>query len=733
MAEEIRQDEDMKKQFRKLVASEPVLPVLSDHPLDKGRAFKDRFELCYKLGPVFNIIRHKDTSTPTTIAIYGDWGTGKTSAMRWLEGLIKEWNETGKGKDKTDIKTIWFYPWKYHSRDDVWRGLISEVIIKGTEIKGADIKTVTKAVKQFGLFLGKGFIHTLAALKLKAGSDKAGGEAEFDLACIKDIMSEYDKNIHTEKAYLNDFENSFEQWVDETLSGNKRMVIFIDDLDRCMPQVALRVLEALKLYLNVPKLIFVVGVDKNVINPLVKNHYDKLGLDKYKSDNYLAKMFQTEVTVGPSENQVDEYLKYHLDNIAYFKEEYLLDWQIDLFKELINNLADRNPREVKRLINSAVMSGAGAEMMSEATGKETNYSFAQGLQVFFIRRILESKLYDKPRLLGSELGNFFFKEWSKIVRTNINKNENFPLYIAELQNYQNKIQKLAKEKGDFKAEVAYRNLFESILSPISSLATEYKSIIENPKYSDLLELLADERLGKLMQIEFSAEIAEITKEAEQPASKKDDGTKIKEAIAEQLRKEPSELTESDYKSIKELSLYGRGLSDISSLGNLTNITTLSLSNNQLSDISSLAKLTNITQLWLHNNQLSDISSLANLTKITKLYLHNNQLSDISVLANLTNLTKLYLDSNQLSNISSLSNLTNIIELSLGDTKISNISPLKYLKNIEVLYLGDTDIDDISPLFQLNQIQYLNIQDCKNIKNKQVDDLKKVLPELKIVR
>ncbi len=86
------------------------------------------------------------------------------------------------------------------------------------------------------------------------------------------------------------------------------MVIFIDDLDRCMPEIALQVLEALKLYLNIEKLIFVVGVDKTVIDKLVKEHYKQLGLDEDKSKNYLAKMFQVEVQVEPSEQQISDFL-----------------------------------------------------------------------------------------------------------------------------------------------------------------------------------------------------------------------------------------------------------------------------------------------------------------------------------------------------------------------------------------------------------------------------------------
>jgi predicted KAP-like P-loop ATPase len=87
------------------------------------------------------------------------------------------------------------------------------------------------------------------------------------------------------------------------------MVVFIDDLDRCMPQIALLVLEALKLYLNLPKLVFVVGVDRSVVIKLVSEHYNELGLKDEKSRDYLAKMFQVEATVAPSEPEVADFLE----------------------------------------------------------------------------------------------------------------------------------------------------------------------------------------------------------------------------------------------------------------------------------------------------------------------------------------------------------------------------------------------------------------------------------------
>jgi len=160
-------------------------------------------------------------------------------------------------------------------------------------VENVSTRTVISAAKKFGLFLGKSFIHALASIKLKGsisadvGATKAEAGADVDLASIKEILSEYQHAAHPEKAYLNEFETTLRDWVKDTVGryGKERMVIFIDDLDRCMPDIALQVLEALKLYLNIPNLIFVLGVDKQVVETLVVEYYKKLGLIKKKEDN----------------------------------------------------------------------------------------------------------------------------------------------------------------------------------------------------------------------------------------------------------------------------------------------------------------------------------------------------------------------------------------------------------------------------------------------------------------
>ncbi|MBD2009511.1 leucine-rich repeat domain-containing protein [Microcoleus sp. FACHB-45] len=170
-----------------------------------------------------------------------------------------------------------------------------------------------------------------------------------------------------------------------------------------------------------------------------------------------------------------------------------------------------------------------------------------------------------------------------------------------------------------------------------------------------------------------------------------------------------QAAEQKLSSMTELDL-GGGITDISSLGSLTNLTTLDLGNNQITDISPLGSLTNLTKLNLWANQITDISALRELTNLTTLELNKNQITDISSLGWLTNLTTLELNRNQITDISSLGWLTNLTRLELSDNQITDISSLGSLTNLTWLDLRDNQINDISSLGSLTNLKSLDLRD-----------------------
>ena len=224
------------------------------------------------------------------------------------------------------------------------------------------------AARQFGKFLGGGFVRVLFSVKFSAeagvkGVGKASANVDVKEA-LTGIIEEYGKHVKPQEAYYNVFEKALEDWITRCYKGNKRLVIFIEDLDRCLPKIALQVLEAIKLYLNIPNLVVIVGVDRQVIDAVVMKHYenslggkvaDEIGT---KARQYLDKMFQVEAPIAPNNLQVKEYIAARVKETALWNN--LAEEHRIMFEGIIGEFADINPRSVVRALNTAIV-GAESE------------------------------------------------------------------------------------------------------------------------------------------------------------------------------------------------------------------------------------------------------------------------------------------------------------------------------------------------------------------------------------
>ncbi|MCP4659581.1 MAG: hypothetical protein GY856_29610 [bacterium] len=648
-------DDPRKTRYQELALEAPRITALADAPLDGDQAFSDSFNLSYWLGPVYDILRHPQTRTPLTVAVYGSWGSGKTTAMRWLEGLLAHWNRAPSEQAPVKVRTVWFYPWKYQSREDVWRGLIAEVIIESLAIRNANADTVIQAAKHFGLFLGHGFLHVLAGFKGLGGLEK--------------IPDDYRQYIKPEKAYLNEFEHTLRSWIRDTLGTDDRLLILIDDLDRCLPQVALEVLEALKLYLDIGQLIFVVGVDRPVIDELVKKHYAELGLSEDKSRQYLSKMFQIEVDLAPSARQIDGYLDDLLDRLPYWSVE-LDEPQRKIFRDVILQLARRNPREIKRLINSALMRGVGAERSSS---EEVRLHFSQGLQLFFVRQRLRRRYPQQSFLVGHPLGDELFGLWSRKVR------------------------------GEEDTSEALRA----------------------DQLADQQVLLEDRLLEQLMQIEYPQDTSTV-------AEAFDVDPWIVERIAQRLDKEPGEVSRWEYFGVEELDLRGLEIDDLESLRGFGGLRRLNLAGARIRDLGPLEALGALRRLSLIRTEVHDVRPLALLRSLEELNLAATRVSDLGPLRELEALRTLNLSSTPVVDLSPLARLGSLEKLSLEDTGVEDMAPLSGLRSLRRLNLNRTRVTDLSPLRTLEALRQLSLREARAPAT-QVEVLRQSLPRLEIER
>lgn len=100
-----------------------------------------------------------------------------------------------------------------------------------------------------------------------------------------------------------------------------------------------------------------------------------------------------------------------------------------------------------------------------------------------------------------------------------------------------------------------------------------------------------------------------------------------DALLDEARTNECEPANQKLLSLKGVGIWDSGISDITPLKSLTNLTTLSLSGNNISDIRPLTSLTNLTSLSLRDNKISDITPLKSLTKLTTLDLIGNPIEN----------------------------------------------------------------------------------------------------------
>ena len=328
----------------------------------------------------------------------------------------------------------------------------------------------------------------------------------------------------------------------------------------------------------------------------------------------------------------------------------------------------------------------------------TKLTFAQGLMLFFVQRIFDEHIVST--FFGDDNTNKFIIQWSKIVREGLKKDPNFPCRIKVPEDFGKKQIEPASETEailtvqgkQIRKRIKKGGLDLSFIKD-EKYRDAYRPLFEEPQFFPLISLLADDDLGQLMQIEYSAGLAELaTITAPAPKAEGKDAEIVREAAARSLGKKPEELTKEDIEeNVKKLDLSARQIEEVDSISEFKGLTSLDLSGTQVSNIETLKGLSNLQWLDLSGTQVSNIEPLGGLSNLQWLYLSVTQVSDLTPIKELTNLQRLSLSGTQVSNIEPLGGLSNLQSLDLSGTQVSNIEPLKGLQKLQRLYLRGTKV------------------------------------------
>ena len=282
-------------------------------------AVQDSFNISKYINGLVNFI--KSCNTPMTIAVQGDWGTGKTSIMTMIKNELR---------NLKNLNLVWFNTWQFSQfnlGDKLPLTMLNKLVNEVSSNKESEnFKYIKKAMV---------------------------GVADAILGHISGGALEVSKFLDDEENLFEAIEKlkeSFQKLVNEKAGDEGRVIIFIDDLDRIEPERAVELLEVLKIFLDCEKCIFVLAIDYSVVTRGVKVKYGN-DFSEGKGKSFFDKIIQVPFKMPVGSYDISLYVKKCFEDIEMEVEEETLPQYINLIKYSIGN----NPRSMKRLFNSFLL------------------------------------------------------------------------------------------------------------------------------------------------------------------------------------------------------------------------------------------------------------------------------------------------------------------------------------------------------------------------------------------
>lgn len=300
----------------------------TDKPLS-GRS-EDIFDVGKYINGLSSFILECDT--PMTVAVQGDWGSGKTSFMMLIQEAL--------GKK---VLPVWFNTWQFSQFNlgDRLPLLLVSRLIDSLGLKGIQTDSIKSSLRTLGGVL---FRVGLSAASTVTGLDVAGAAEE--------AMSSGEEDVTEAISTLKDrFQDCVKKALEEANKKEQkadRVVFFVDDLDRLEPARAVELLEVLKLFLDCDKCVFLLAIDYSVVSQGIRQKYgESLGVDKGRS--FFDKIIQLPFKMPVAHYKIGNFIQ------AAMEQMHLSVDNAAPYVSLIQTSIGYNPRGMKRLLNAFLL------------------------------------------------------------------------------------------------------------------------------------------------------------------------------------------------------------------------------------------------------------------------------------------------------------------------------------------------------------------------------------------
>ena len=307
---------------------------------------------------------------PVCVGITGPWGSGKSSIVQQVEQSLSQ---------DQNLLVVYVEPWAFDPNSDPKAHVIGDVL-------NAISERVQGTQGNFDQFMGKlkgllSRVRWARALGLAATTALTAQLPHVDQ--LAGLFGPQDGST-VEEPSIDGFRDDFADLMnDEVLQGLHRVVVVVDDLDRCLSDTVIDVLEAIKLFLSVPKMAFLIAADETAVRGAISSRYGNSPEASKLAERYLDKIVQIPVRVpvldliaieayilqllalgtpSDSSDEADRLLRDYCDSLrneptltlSKSPPEGVASEHVEMAQRLAPLLhvgLDGNPRRVKRFLN----------------------------------------------------------------------------------------------------------------------------------------------------------------------------------------------------------------------------------------------------------------------------------------------------------------------------------------------------------------------------------------------
>jgi hypothetical protein len=307
----------------------------------------------------------KQSEPRFALGIFGGWGSGKTTLMHAIRRDLAA--EPG-------IVVADFNAWRFEREPQLLIPLLDTIraaLVRGSDAAGTS-QDGREKIRSIAVRVGRVVRALATGLSAQVGLPGAV-TVSYDAGAALAALSSPTDPQNSQSLYVAAFAELDRAFRDLSAAGISRLVVFVDDLDRCLPVNALQVLEAMKLFFDLPGFIFVVGLDEDIVDRAIRAKFvsendpagaqatgsfsesaDALRRPQQIGREYVKKIFQVPYSIPPMLPQQLEDLLASMYQEASLGPAQLADltWRVRPYLGYVAVDRRVNPREVKRFINA---------------------------------------------------------------------------------------------------------------------------------------------------------------------------------------------------------------------------------------------------------------------------------------------------------------------------------------------------------------------------------------------